>query len=282
MKMKNKVIIKIFLLLLFSGTAFVADAQKKHGWKLVWQDEFNYTGFPDAKKWDYETGYVRNNEQQFYTHARKKNVSVSNGLLTIAGKKEKYPNPFYKKGSSNWKYQYSTTSYTSASINTEGLAGWQYGRIEVKAKMPKGGGMWPAIWMMGTNRKKVGWPGCGEIDIMEFIGNHPTDIYGTIHFPDAQKEHRSSGGKTTDTTLSNQFHVYAIEWNKEAIDLYFDDRMYHHFVIDSAGTGSNNPFRKPFYLLINLAMGADWPGPIDDTILPQQFVVDYVRVYKKL
>lgn len=256
-------------------------AQTRAGWQLVWQEEFNYTGLPDAKKWGYEVGHIRNNEQQYYTSKRKQNVFVKNGVLTITGRKEIYPNRDYKAGSADWQQKDSLANYTSASINTNGLASWQYGRIEVKAKLPSGGGIWPAIWMMGIDREHIGWPGCGEIDIMEFIGNHPQDVYGTIHFPDAVKSHRSSGNKTIDSSLQHTFHVFALEWNKDSLDIFFDEQRYHHFVIDSAGSGSSNPFRKPFYLLLNLAMGADWPGPIDDAVLPQQFVVDYVRVYQR-
>ncbi len=256
-------------------------AQTGSKWQLVWQDEFNYTGLPDTTKWGYESGYVRNNEKQFYTKARRENAMVNNGVLAITGIKEQYPNPLYKATSADWRYHYKTTSYTSASITTEGFAGWQYGRIEVKAKMPKGGGMWPAIWMLGTNNKQVSWPACGEIDIMEWIGNHPQDIYGTIHYPVGKGESKSSGGKITDSTLGSRFHVYAIEWDESAIDIYLDDKRYHHFVIDSAGTGADNPFRRPFYLLLNMAMGGEWPGPIDDSVLPQQFLVDYVRIYQK-
>ena len=279
--MINKTLNKILLLTIFGGAAFVAHAQKLNGWTLAWQEEFNYTGLPDAKKWGYENGHQRNNEQQYYTNARKENVWVENGFLTITGRKENYPNKVYKKGSADWQQKDSLAQYTSASINTDGLAGWQYGRIEVKAKLPHGGGIWPAIWMMGTDRGKIGWPRCGEIDIMEFIGNHPTDIYGTIHFGETSGDQKSSGSKIMDTTLQNDFHVYAIEWDKDKMDIFFGDKLFHHFVIDSAGTGNNNPFRKPFYLMLNLAMGAEWPGPIDDAVLPQQFIIDYVRVYKK-
>ena len=279
--MKNKTIAKILLPVIFGYTTFIASAQKLKGWTLVWQEEFNYTGLPDAKKWGYENGHQRNNEQQYYTNARKKNVWVENGFLTITGRKENYPNKVYKNGSTEWQQKDSLAQYTSASINTEGLAGWQYGRIEVKAKLPHGGGIWPAIWMMGTNNKKIGWPACGEIDIMEFIGNHPADIYGTIHYGETYQQQRSSGNKITDTSLLTDFHLYAMQWDKDTMDLYFDNKKFHHFSIDSAGTGNNNPFRKPFYLMLNLAMGAEWPGPIDDAVLPQQFIIDYVRVFKK-
>jgi beta-glucanase (GH16 family) len=255
--------------------------QKRTKLKLVWKEEFNYKGLPDTTKWGYEVGHIRNQEQQYYTHARKENAWVNKGVLTITGRKESYSNEFFKKDNKDWRFKDSTAQYTSASINTLGKAGWQYGRIEVRAKLPKGGGIWPAIWMMGTNRTELGWPKCGEIDIMEFIGNHPEDIYGTIHYPDPiSKENKSKGNKIIEKKLDSGFHVYAIEWNEQTIDVYFDKKKYHSFPIDTAGLGSENPFRKPFYLLINLAMGANWPGPIDDSVLPQQFVVDYVRVYQ--
>lgn len=255
-------------------------AQKRKAWKLVWQDEFNYTGLPDSSKWGYETGHIRNNEQQYYTRARTENVMVSNGMLVITGRKENYTNAFYKEASSDWRTKNPNADYTSASINTFGKVAWKYGRVEVKAKLPMGGGIWPAIWMMGANRTKVGWPKCGEMDIMEYVGNKPLDIYATVHFPDSIKRSRSQGSKTTDSSVSNQFHLYAMEWNSEKIDFWFDNKKYFTFIIDCAATTAQNPFRKPFYLLINLAMGANWPCPIDDAVLPQPFLIDYVRVYK--
>ncbi len=255
--------------------------QKIFLWEIAWRDEFEYTGLPDPNKWKYETGHIRNEEKQYYTNARKENVWVENGVLTITGKKEKYPNEFYKENDENWKYNNSHSHYTSASINTLGLAHWRYGRIEIKAKLPIGSGIWPAIWMLGANKEKVGYPACGEIDIMEYVGKQTKEIHGTVHFTNEQNILQSRGSMIQNDTLNKEFHVYAIEWNRHGIDFYFDDNKYHSFNIDSAGLGESNPFRKPFYLLINLAMGANWPGPIDDTILPQKFIIDYVRVYKK-
>lgn len=276
--MKNK---WMFCLCLFILTN-VNDpfAQNTTHRKLVWQEEFHYTGLPDSTKWNYEVGHIRNNEQQYYTRARKENIWVSNGMLCITGRKEKYNNEFYKKGSADWRYKDSVENYTSASINTFSKASWKYGRIEVRAKLPYGGGIWPAIWMMGEDRASVGWPKCGEIDIMEFIGNHPTDIYGTIHFPDSIKTSLSSGSKINDSTVSSSFHIYALEWTKEKLEIWFDQTLVHCFIIDSAGSLAAPTFRKPFCLLLNLAMGANWPGPIDDSVLPQQYFIDYVRVYK--
>lgn len=278
---KKALLTKLFFVLMLIGATSL-NAQKKEKLKLVWSEEFNYTGLPNPAKWGYEVGHIRNNEQQYYTNARKENVWVNKGVLTISGRKENYLNEAFKKESKDWKSKDSLAQYTSASINTLGKVGWKYGRIEVRAKLPRGGGIWPAIWMMGTDRPEVGWPKCGEIDIMEFIGNHPEDIYGTIHYPDPiVKGNKSNGGKTLAEKVNSDFHIYAMEWNEKTIDIYFDQKKFHSFDIDTAGTVDENPFRKPFYLLINLAMGANWPGPIDDSVLPQQFMIDYVRVYQK-
>lgn len=276
---KSVFLFQLFFIFMLIVTHSVT-AQKKL--KLVWREEFNYVGLPDSSKWSYEAGHIRNTEQQYYTVARKENMMVKGGVLTITGRKENYPNKFFEKGSNDWRYKDSIAKYTAASINTLDKIGWKYGRIEVRAKLPRGGGIWPAIWMMGTNRTAIGWPKCGEIDIMEFIGNHPEDIYGTIHYPDpVSKENKSNGNKTDRKPNDTDFHTYAIEWNEQTIDVYLDKKKYHSFAIDTAGSGPDNPFRKPFYLLINLAMGANWPGPIDDSVLPQQFIIDYVRVYQK-
>lgn len=275
MKKNNFLIFALFLI-----ASVFANAQEKKKMRLVWKDEFNYRGLPKKSKWSYEVGHLRNNEQQYYTRSRKENAWVENGTLRITAKKETFPNEYYKKGETDWRFKDSLENYTSASINTLGKAGWKYGRIEVKAKLPKGAGIWPAIWMMGTNRQEVGWPKCGEIDIMEFIGNHPEDIYGTIHYPEAATGHKSNGSTIKRKVSDNDFHVYAIEWDEKKIDIFLDDKKYHSFEIDTAGTTVDNAFRKPFYLLINLAAGASWPGPIDDAILPQQFLIDYVRIYQ--
>lgn len=257
-------------------------AQQSAGWDLVWSDEFEYDGLPDPTKWRYEIGHIRNWESQYYTGPRLENIRVKNGKLYIIGQKEQYPNEFYVSGSSDWRKAFSTAGYTSGCIITEGLHSWKFGRIEVRARLPKGQGIWPAIWMMGEDRSQVGWPHCGEIDIMEFIGTEPENIYGTVHFPGKEGEtYNSNGAKTQSKSLSGKFHVYAIEWTKESIDFFLDNKKYHSFPLEMAESEDGNPFRKPHYLLINLAMGANWPGPIDDAVLPQEFIIDYVRVYQR-
>jgi beta-glucanase (GH16 family) len=148
---------KKILLLMIMPFSFCIYVAAQHKLKLVWSDEFNYTGLPDSTKWTYEHGYIRNHENQYYTLARKENVFVHDGVLEIKGGKENYANEFYKKGGNDWRTSDSLTRYTSASINTLGKASWKYGRVEVRAKIPKGLGVWPAIWMMGINIP--GWVG---------------------------------------------------------------------------------------------------------------------------
>ena len=266
---------------MYSSKNPVPEKERLSKWKIVWQDEFNYSGTPDPKKWVYETGHLRNKEEQYYTCNRKENINVENGALTITGRKEIFPNEFYKKESTEWLSEKPFANYTSASIHTNKHKGWKYGKIEVRAKLPTGKGMWPAIWMMGSNRDKAGWPECGEIDIMEYVLSDPEYIHGSLHFPDPKTEYRSSGGKMK-IIPDTAFHIYSIEWDKNKILFIRDGVMYHRFPLDEAGKGRVNPFRKPFYLKLNLAMGARWPGPIDDKTLPQEFIIDYVRVYKKI
>lgn len=272
-------------------TAAFAPLAHANNWQLVWSDEFEYTGLPDESKWDYEEGFIRNKESQYYTRRRMENARVENGSLILECRNDHFipQNPRV----SPWSQVASgdqggipsiglgtPVPFTSASLITKHKASWQYGRVEVRAKLPQGKGVWPAIWMLGTSFiKDEDWPSCGEIDIMEFVGNEPGHIHGTLHYS-AEGRHRKIPGKLAVNPPLNGFHVYAIEWTADRIDFLFDGAAYHSVPLDGAGKGSGNPFRKPFFLLINFALGGSWGGPIDPAILPQQFVVDYVRVYK--
>jgi len=258
----------------------VTTAAQATEWKLAWSDEFDYTGLPDKTKWDYEEGFIRNYESQYYMRERLENTRVENCMLVIEGRKESVKNSFYKPGSSKEREDREQAQYTSASLITLGKASWRYGRIEVRAKLPQGKGVWPAIWMLGTNFKEVSWPLCGEIDIMEFVGHDPNHVHGTVHY-DVDGQHTFKGNKIETQAPYNDFHIYAIEWFEDRIDVFFDQTKYHTFVIDDAGKGENNRFRKPFYLLINLALGGTWGGEIDDSIFPQKYLIDYVRVYEE-
>ena len=155
----------------------------------------------------------------------------------------------------------------------------------MRAKVPQGKGMWPAIWMMGTNRTNVGWPRCGEIDIMEYVGKDPNRIHANNHFADPnikdKAKHKSAGGgKITIKEPYHTFHIYAMEWDKKEIKFFVDDKQYAAFDIDIAGEGPDNPFRKQHYLLLNLAIGGGWGGKVDEGMLPQKYEIDYVRYYK--
>lgn len=272
---------KLYLITICILALFAQSSQTAHSkeWKLVWSDEFDYQGLPDTTKWNYEEGFVRNMESQYYTKDRMENARVENGVLVIEGKKEKFANLNYKKDSNNWMEKVEYADYTSAALITQNKASWKYKRIEVRAKLPQGKGMWPAIWTLGTNINKIGWPRCGELDIMEFVGKDPNRVHANAHFP-VDGKHKMDGDKLIEESPYNDFHLYAIEWYEDHIDFFFDESKYHTFIIDKAGKGENNPFRKPHYLLINLALGGSWGGPIDDTVLPQKFLIDYVRVYE--
>jgi beta-glucanase (GH16 family)/glycerophosphoryl diester phosphodiesterase len=238
------------------------------GWKLVWSDEFNYTGLPDSTKWNYAIGGHGwgNHEKQFYTHADTMNAFVKNGILSITARKEKHEN----------------SDYTSARLVTKGKGEWQYGRIEINAKLPAGVGLWPATWMLGNDIDKVGWPKAGEIDIMEHVGFKKDSIFGTVHT--GAYNHIKGTQKGKDILIENpytQFHTFAIEWTPEKIDFLLDGKIYNHFANEHK-TSEEWPFDKPFYLILNMAVGGDLGGKkgIDDSIFPATLEIDYVRVYQ--
>lgn len=236
------------------------------GWTLVFSEEFDGTGALDPAKWGYEIGYIRNHEAQYYT-ARPENVRAEKGNMVIEGRREAYQG----------------YAYTSASINTLGRFEFLYGRVEVRAKLPTGNGAWPAIWMLGTNRTQVGWPACGEIDIMENVGFDPLAIHGSVHT--AAYNHTIGTQKTAVVTVANpweDFHVYAMDWYPDRIDIFVDGQKY--FTFRNEGIGSSTwPFDKPQYLLINLAIGGSWGGQkaINDALFPHRYLIDYVRVYQQ-
>ncbi len=230
-----------------------------------WSEEFNGKTI-DTSIWNFETGLGHNNEEQYYT-PRKKNIHVENGFLVIEARKEKYKD----------------TNYTSARMNTIGKKLFKYGRIEVRAKLPEGKGTWPAIWMLGENRERDGYPASGEIDIMEFVGKDPDNIHAAIHYPELDNKKMNSSTKKFPLTKSKDgFHIYAIEWNEQSISYFLDDELFHCFNIsDAEREGRENIFQKPFYLIINLALGGKWAGKINERILPARFYVDYIRYYKQ-
>lgn len=252
-------------------------------WDLVWSDEFDGKGLPDRNKWGYEEGMIRNLEAQYFTRERKKNVRQEDGMLIIEARKESYRNEAYEKNSADWWKAQKYAEYTSASLTTQGKADWTYGRIEVRAKMPMGRGMWPAFWTLGSDVNKIGWPACGEIDIMEYYGFDTNTIYGTVH-TEAYNHKKAShkGGKITVPAPYESFHVYAVEWDKKEMSFFVDDQKYFSFTNEATGEDVW-PFDKPHYLIINMAVGGKMGGQhgIDNDLLPQKLCVDYVRVFKK-
>jgi beta-glucanase (GH16 family) len=272
--MNSPRVLCLLSLLAFSNAAALAAERQP-----AWSDEFDQPGLPDPAKWSYETGFIRNRELQLYTASRPENARVENGTLIIEGRKEHVPNPGAQSAAPGRRSSAPFAEYTSASINTEGKASFLYGRIEIRAKLPRGRGVWPAIWMMGIDRKEVGWPRCGEVDIMEFVGKEPDFVHATVHFSKDGK-HSSEGSKLKSPAPYDDFHLYAVDWTPERMDFYFDQQKYFTFNLDDAGTGPDNPFRKPMYLLLNLALGGAWGGPMDDAALPQKYLIDYVRVYR--
>jgi len=252
---------------------FTDDTPKeKSKMKLVWSDEFDNSGAPSPANWDYDLGDGchfscgwGNNEKQFYTK-EKENVRVEGGMLIIETKKKE------TEGS----------PYSSARLLTKGKAAWLYGKIEVKAKLPQGKGTWPAIWMLPENRKYGGWPASGEIDIMEHVGFDQNGVHGTVH-TDAfnHTKNTQKGEKIIVSNVSSEFHIYSIEWSAEKIDFFVDDAKYFTFT-KSSNDFKEWPFDQPFHLIMNIAVGGNWGGQqgIDETVWPQQMVVDYVRVYQ--
>jgi beta-glucanase (GH16 family) len=241
--------------------------------KLVWSDEFDKPGAPDVSKWNYDLGDGcpdvcgwGNNELEYYTNDSK-NVRVENGNLIIEARKE-------AKGGK---------TYTSTRIVSKGNGDWLYGRVEVRAKLPKGKGTWPAIWMLSTDWKYGGWPASGEIDIMEHVGFDPGVVHGTIHTESynhvkgTQKE-----GKVTAPDVSDVFHVYGIEWTKDKMTFFIDDNRYYSVTRNPSEDFKGWPFDQRFHLIMNIAVGGNWGGMqgVDESIWPQRMEVDYVRVYQ--
>jgi beta-glucanase (GH16 family) len=257
------------IILVFLGLAAVQSYRKisPAPEKLVWSDEFDYSGLPDAQKWNYDVGGHGwgNNELQYYTKARKENARVENGQLIIEARREKWDG----------------RDYTSARLVTKGRADWKYGRVEVRARIPSGLGTWPAIWMLGATTP-LKWPDDGEIDIMEHVGFDQGRVHGTIH---CKKYNHMIGTQKAAQVMvpdcSDAFHVYGVRWNADSLHISLDGKEYFHFTNDRSGYESW-PFDNPMYLILNIAVGGNWGGQkgVDSTIWPRRMEVDYVRVYQ--
>jgi beta-glucanase (GH16 family) len=238
-------------------------------WKLTWSDEFDGPAntSPDASKWAYDLGHGGdgwgNHELEAYTNALENAHHDGQGHLIIRALRDESGN------------------YTSARLKTKGKFSTTYGKIEARIKIPFGQGIWPAFWALGADIDKVSWPACGEIDIMENIGREPGIQHGSLHGPGYSDGHSITGAYTLPDggKLSGDFHVYGIIWTKNSVDFIFDGHSYLKATPTTLPPGKAWNFAKPYFLLLNLAVGGDWPGsPDSSTIFPQEMVVDYVRV----
>jgi beta-glucanase (GH16 family) len=273
------------LLTLLASSLILACSPHPADWELVWSDEFDQDGLPDPAKWVQEEGFIRNRELQYYTTGRSENARVENGLLIIEARKEHFPNPRHQPDAPDrrWQQQRPHADYTSASLTTRGRAEWTYGRIEVRAKLPGGRGTWPAIWMLGTNIGEVGWPACGEIDIMEYVGHDPGVVHANVHT--RGYNHTRGNGRGARLKLpeaETSFHLYAVEWTPDHLKFFVDDMNFFTLKNDRTGVDSW-PFDAPHYLILNLAIGGAWGAQkgVDDSLFPQRFLIDYVRVYRR-
>ncbi len=263
--------IKLFILISIIQLFAVGYTFAQSCYELVWSEEFNYSGLPDSTIWTYEVGGGGwgNNELEYYTNKRLENARVQDSMLIIEARKESY----------------SGSQYTSARLITyNNKLSWKYGKIEARMKLPYGQGIWPAFWMMNNTIKEgVSWPGCGEIDIMEIIGGgegRDDKLYGTIHFSNANNVYEHWGGnyQLPQGIFNDDFHVFGIEWDSTSIQWFVDSIPYYKANITSDFLSE---FHGNFFILLNLAVGGNWPGsPNTSTVFPQQLMVDYVRVYQ--
>lgn len=262
--------------------------KEREGYKLVWNDEFDKDGAPDRRVWSFEEGFVRNYELQWYQEG---NAVCRDGLLVISARREERKNPLYQSGSNDWHRNREHIEYTSSSIKTEGNKEFQYGRFEIRAKIPTASGAWPAIWTLGT---KMEWPSNGEIDIMEYyrIEGVPHILANTA-WGTEKKWHAQWNTSAIpfthfirrDPNWADKFHVWRMDWDEEVIRLYLDDELLNETRLSETVNGSlgefKNPFKQPHYLLLNLAIGGQHGGTPDDPAFPLHYEIDYVRVYQK-
>jgi beta-glucanase (GH16 family) len=250
--------------------ADAAEAARRYtapDWQLRWGDEFDRDGAPDPQKWDYEQGRIRNREAQFYTAGRSENARVADGHLILTARRE----PWLGAG------------YTSASVISLGRHALRYGKLEIRARLPAGRGTWPALWLLGVNRETEGWPRCGEIDLMEYVGYDPDQVHFTVHTEAFNHVKKTGVGRGLRVPrVAEEFHTYGLIWTPERIEFFFDGRKVHEFANDGRGVG-HWPFDQPFYLLMNLAIGGEWGGQkgIDESIFPVEFRIDYVRFWQR-
>lgn len=257
-----------------------AISQTQNNYKLVWSDEFNIDGAPDSTKWNYEKGFVRNEELQWY---QPENARCEKGMLIIEARREQKANPLYEPDSDDWRKKRPAIQYTSSCLITKGKQHWQYGRFEMRARIDVDPGMWPAWWTLGIEKH---WPGNGEIDIMEYYRDM---LLANIVCRGKNNEQEWHTTKTSVKSLGGsawaaQFHTWRMDWTEQYIALYVDDSLLNKVAVDSLvnkdGSGFN-PFKQPHYMLLNLAVGGQNGGDPAHTAFPKRMEVDYVRVWER-
>ncbi len=273
----------IYLLLLVTVVGEVplfSQTNAKKPYRLIWSDEFNQNGMPDTSKWRFEQGFVRNNEAQWY---QAENAVCRDGYLVITGKKENKPNPNFVAGSHSWKTNQPEINYTSASVVMKKVHAFQYGKVEVRAKIDAQTGLWPAIWTLGISGE---WPSNGEVDIMEYYDDKILANYAiaakkpfTAIWDTATVKVNTLGGKA----WADQFHTWTLEWDEQQMQIFVDNRLLNTIDLDTTFNKSDgkNPFRQPHYLLLNLALGGNRGGSLEKTKLPSEYLIDYVRIYQR-
>lgn len=272
--MKTNLVLGLPLLLLLSLTGCASN-----GYKLVWHDEFNRNGAPDPKNWSYEQGFVRNNELQWY---QPENAVCTNGLLVIEARREHKPNPWYSAGDASWKFSRESIDYTSASLISRHLQEFKYGKFEMRARIDTRAGSWPAFWTLG-DIPGVGWPACGEVDIMEYykgtvLANIGYGLNHRIKWSSVRKPIVEMGGDE----WSKQFHIWTMEWDPQKIDLSLDGKLMNHLEIATADHADHgNPFHSPVYFILNQAIGGQAGGDPSQTEFPVSYEIDWVRVYQR-
>jgi len=268
----------------------------------AWQDEFETDGAPDPMRWVGEEGFVRNAEEQYYTQGRQGNARVEKGLLVIEAHREVFLNPHYRGASSlragepldqpgysrDANASIRSAAYTSASLTTKGLHEFLYGRVEVRARVPRGRGLWPAIWMLRGDIDRVPWPRSGEIDLMEYVGFQPGTVHMNVHCAsryakEVELERDGYLARRTIEGLEEGFHVYVLEWDPEYLRLSVDGKPLLEYPNRHLGP-EQWPFDRPMYLILNLAVGGSWGGEegVDPSVFPARLEVDYVRVFPRL
>jgi len=257
--------------------AALAPAQTADGWKLVWSDEFDKDGRPDPARWTYETGFVRNQELQWY---RPENAWCEKGMLIIEGRREQWKNPAYEPGSANWKRSREFAEYTSASVTTKGIQGWRYGRFEMRARIDTRAGLWPAFWTLGVAGP---WPRNGEIDIMEYYRG---ELLANLIWQGPERTSSFTRRKPIaafdDPEWSSKFHVWRMDWDENRAVITVDGEVLNDSNLSKAANpDGSNGFRQPHYIILNLAIGGTAGGDPAQTKFPARFEIDWVRVYEK-